>query len=143
MGSIGGGGRYDDLTGMFGLKDLTGVGISFGADRIYDVLEELKLFPEETSQSTQVLICPFDAEGETYALPLLQQLRNGGVNAELYPAGAKVKKQLDYANNKHIPYVVMIGSDEMQSGLLSLKEMQSGKQEKLSAQQIVERLTEK
>jgi len=143
MGSIGGGGRYDDLTGMFGLKGLTGVGISFGADRIYDVLEELKLFPEETSQSTRVLICPFDAEGETYALPLLQQLRNGGVNAELYPAGAKVKKQLDYANNKHIPYVVMIGSDEMQSGLLSLKEMQSGKQEKLSAQQIVERLTER
>jgi len=140
MGSIGGGGRYDDLTGMFGLKDLTGVGISFGADRIYDVLEELKLFPEATNQSTQVLICLFDIDGETYALPLLQQLRNKGINAELYPAGAKIKKQLDYANNKLIPYAVMIGSDEMQSDLLTFKDMQSGTQEKLSIEEILQRL---
>src|SRR5476651_1195793 len=140
MGSIGGGGRYDDLTGMFGLKDLTGVGISFGADRIYDVLEELDLFPPSTGQSTQVLICPFDADGETYALPLLQQLRNKGINAELYPAGAKIKKQLDYANNKLIPYAVMIGSDEMQSDLLTFKDMQSGTQEKLSIEEILQRL---
>ena len=137
MGSIGGGGRYDDLTGMFGLKDLTGVGISFGADRIYDVLEELKLFPEATSQSTQVLICPFDREGELFALPLLQQLRNKGTNAELYPAGAKIKKQLDYANAKQIPTVVIIGGDEMASGLLTVKNMVSGKQEKLSVEDIV------
>jgi histidyl-tRNA synthetase len=139
MGSIGGGGRYDDLTGMFGLKDLTGVGISFGADRIYDVLDELNLFPEATNQSTQILICPFDSEGETYALPLLQQLRNKGINTELYPAGAKIKKQLDYANNKQIPTVIMIGSDEMATGQLTVKNMVSGTQEKLMAEQIVEK----
>ena len=140
MGSIGGGGRYDDLTGMFGLKDLTGAGISFGADRIYDVMEELRLFPEATNQSTQVLICCFDKEGEQYALPLLQQLRSNNINAELYPAGAKIKKQMDYANNKQIPYVILIGSDEMQSGLLSFKNMASGEQEKLSADAIIAKL---
>jgi histidyl-tRNA synthetase len=137
MGSIGGGGRYDDLTGMFGLKGLTGAGISFGADRIYDVLEELQLFPASNTQTTRVLICPFDAAGETYALPMLQQLRIAGINAELYPAGAKIKKQLDYANNKNIPYVVVIGSDEMQSGLLTFKNMETGEQQKLSAEDIL------
>jgi histidyl-tRNA synthetase len=140
MGSIGGGGRYDDLTGMFGLKDLTGVGISFGADRIYDVMEELKLFPEATNQSTQVLIVCFDREGEIYAFPLLQQLRAKNINAELYPAGAKIKKQLDYANNKQIPYTIVIGSDEMQSGLLTFKNMNTGEQEKLTARQVVDKL---
>ena len=140
MGSIGGGGRYDDLTGMFGLKDLTGVGISFGADRIYDVLEELNLFPAAANQSTQVLICNFDKEGELYGLPLLQQLRRQNINAELYPAGAKIKKQMEYANNKNIPYTVVIGSDEMQSGLLSFKNMTTGEQEKLTADEIVKRL---
>jgi len=140
MGSIGGGGRYDDLTGMFGLKDLTGVGISFGADRIYDVMEELKLFPETTNQSTQVLICCFDKEGETYALPLLQQLRAKNINTELYPAGAKIKKQLDYANNKQIPYTIVIGSDEMQSGLLTFKNMTTGDQQKLTTVQIIEQM---
>src|SRR6185312_12553285 len=106
MGSIGGGGRYDDLTGMFGLKGLTGVGISFGADRIYDVLDELNLFPESTSQTTKLLICCFDKEGEKFAFPILQKLRAQNINAELYPAGAKLKKQLDYANNKNIPYTI-------------------------------------
>jgi len=140
MGSIGGGGRYDDLTGMFGLKDLTGVGISFGADRIYDVMDELNLFPTDTNQTTKVLICCFDAEGEIYALPLLNSLRRHNVNAELYPAGAKMKKQMEYANNKQIPYTIVIGSDEMQSGLLSFKDMHSGLQEKLDAKGIVEKL---
>ena len=140
MGSIGGGGRYDDLTGMFGLKDLTGVGISFGADRIYDVMEELNLFPETTNQSTQVLICCFDAEGEKFALPILRKLRESNINSELYPAGTKIKKQLDYANAKQIPYTIMIGSDEMQSGLLTFKDMTSGVQEKLNAGQIIEKL---
>jgi histidyl-tRNA synthetase len=140
MGSIGGGGRYDDLTGMFGLKDLTGVGISFGADRIYDVMDELNLFPSTTNQTTKVLICCFDSEGETYALPLLHSLRKHNINAELYPAGAKIKKQMEYANNKAIPYTILIGSDEMQSGLLAFKDMTSGLQEKLDAQEIVERL---
>ena len=137
MGSIGGGGRYDDLTGMFGLKGLTGVGISFGADRIYDVMEELKLFPAAANQSTQVLICCFDKEGEKYALPLLQQFRGNDINAELYPAGTKVKKQMEYANNKQIPYTIVIGSDEMQSGLLTFKDMTSGLQEKLNPEQIL------
>jgi histidyl-tRNA synthetase len=141
MGSIGGGGRYDDLTGMFGLKDLTGVGISFGADRIYDVMEELNLFPATADQTTRVLICCFDIDGETYALPLLQQLRANNINAELYPAGAKIKKQLDYANNKQIPYTIVIGSDEMQSGLLAFKDMSSGVQEKLAVSEILQKLS--
>ena len=140
MGSIGGGGRYDDLTGMFGLKGLTGAGISFGADRIYDVLEELNLFPASAEQSTQVLICCFEAEAEMFALPLLQKLRANNVNSELYPAGAKIKKQLDYANNKQVPYTIVIGSDEMQSGLFTFKNMESGEQEKLSADDIVNKL---
>jgi len=140
MGSIGGGGRYDDLTGMFGLKDLTGVGISFGADRIYDVMDELNLFPADTNQTTKVLIICFDSEGEKYALPLLHELRANNINSELYPAGAKIKKQMDYANNKQIPYTVLIGSDEMQSGLLTFKDMHSGLQENLSAKEIVEKL---
>jgi histidyl-tRNA synthetase len=142
MGSIGGGGRYDDLTGMFGLKGLTGVGVSFGADRIYDVLEELKLFPETTNQTTRVLICCFDKTGETYALSFLQELRSRNISAELYPAGAKIKKQLDYANNKNIPYTIVIGSDEMESGMLTFKNMQTGDQEKLSTEMIVALLSE-
>jgi histidyl-tRNA synthetase len=141
MGSIGGGGRYDDLTGMFGLKGLTGAGISFGADRIYDVLEELCLFPASAEQSTQVLICCFDEQGETYGLPLLQQLRANNINSELYPAGAKIKKQMEYANNKQIPYTIIIGSDEIQSGQLSFKNMESGEQEKLTAEQVLVRLS--
>jgi histidyl-tRNA synthetase len=142
MGSIGGGGRYDDLTGMFGLKGLTGVGISFGADRIYDVLEELKLFPEAANQTTKVLICCFEKAGETYALSFLQELRSRNISAELYPAAAKIKKQLDYANNKNIPYTIVIGSDEMESGMFTFKNMQTGDQEKLSAEMIVAVLSE-
>jgi len=137
MGSIGGGGRYDDLTGMFGLKGLTGVGISFGADRIYDVMEELNLFPAETSQTTQLLICCFDKEGEKFGFPIIQALRKQGVSAELYPAGTKLKKQLDYANGKHIPYVIIIGSEEIESGLLTLKNMETGVQEKRTVEQII------
>ncbi|MBS7565408.1 histidine--tRNA ligase [Mucilaginibacter sp. Bleaf8] len=140
MGSIGGGGRYDDLTSMFGLKGLTGAGISFGADRIYDVMEELQLFPQASNQTTKALICTFDKEGETFALPLLQQLRNNNINAELYPAGAKIKKQFDYANNKNIPYVIVIGSDEVQTGQLTFKDMQTGDQQKLDSSAIMERL---
>ncbi len=140
MGSIGGGGRYDDLTGMFGLKGLTGVGISFGADRIYDVMEELNLFPAETSQTTRVLICCFDKEGEKFAFPIVQQLRGEGISTELYPAGAKMKKQLDYANGKNIPYVIIIGSEEMESGLLALKDMATGVQEKETIDEIIQLL---
>jgi histidyl-tRNA synthetase len=140
MGSIGGGGRYDDLTGMFGLKDLTGVGISFGADRIYDVLEELNLFPNSAQQGTKVLISNFDETAESYALPLLQQLREAGIATELYPSAAKLKKQMSYADAKNIPYVVLIGEEELQSGLLTLKDMASGEQQKLEAAKIIEKL---
>ena len=141
MGSIGGGGRYDDLTGMFGLKGLTGVGISFGADRIYDVLEELGRFPTQTEQSTKVLFSNFDKLSELYALPLLQQLRRSGVAAEIYPAATKLKKQLTYADAKRIPYVVLIGEEEMQKGLLSLKDMQTGEQRKLNEADLLTFLT--
>lgn len=141
MGSIGGGGRYDDLTGMFGLKDLTGVGISFGADRIYDVLEELNLFPKSAAQGTKVLISNFDEAAELYALPILQQLRKQGIAAELYPSSAKLKKQMSYADGKNIPYVILIGGDEMESGLLTFKNMESGEQEKLTITEIIARIS--
>jgi histidyl-tRNA synthetase len=138
MGSIGGGGRYDDLTGMFGLKGLTGVGVSFGADRIYDVLQELELFPESTASGTRVLISNFDAAAESYALPIVQQLRQANVASEIYPSSAKLKKQMSYADDKNIPYVILIGSDEMESGMLTLKDMKTGVQEKLTVAGILE-----
>ena len=137
MGSIGGGGRYDDLTGMFGLQGLTGVGVSFGADRIYDVLQELNLFPDSVAAGTKVLISNFDKEAELYALPILQALRSANVAAELYPSSAKLKKQMSYADDKHIPFVILIGSDEMQTGQLTLKNMHTGEQQKLSVDEIV------
>jgi histidyl-tRNA synthetase len=140
MGSIGGGGRYDDLTGMFGLKDLTGVGISFGADRIYDVLAELQLFPASAEQGTKVLISNFDEEAESYALPILQQLRSNNISAELYPSSAKLKKQMSYADDKKIPFVMLIGGNEMESGKLTLKNMESGLQESLSVEEIIAKL---
>lgn len=141
MGSIGGGGRYDDLTGMFGLKGLTGAGISFGADRIYDVLDELKLFPEQSSEITKVLITNFDQDAEKYALPLLFSFRNKGIAAELYPSAAKIKKQMAYADSKNIPFVLLIGSEEIQSGELTLKDMKSGQQEKLTKEELIKKLS--
>ncbi len=141
MGSIGGGGRYDDLTGMFGLKGLTGVGISFGADRIYDVLEELQLFPERARETTQVLISNFDPEAEKYALPVLYRLRNTGIAAELYPSHAKLKKQMSYADDRHIPYVILIGSQEMADGMLTLKNMHTGEQTRAGIEDIILQLT--
>jgi len=141
MGSIGGGGRYDDLTGMFGLKDLTGVGISFGADRIYDVLEELKLFPVSSSVSTRVLIANFGEEIYRHTLPLLFQLREAGVAAEFYPAAAKLKKQMAYADGKQIPYVLLVGEEEIASDRYSLKDMTSGEQQNVSLEQLIAFLT--
>lgn len=138
MGSIGGGGRYDDLTGMFGLKGLTGVGVSFGADRIYDVLEELNLYPSSNSTSTKVLIINFDKSIEGYTLPLLAELRNAGIAAELYPTAAKLKKQMSYADAKQIPFVLLVGDEEKETGLLSLKNMDSGEQIKVDRQQLIQ-----
>ena len=140
IGSIGGGGRYDDLTGMFGLKGLTGVGVSFGADRIYDVLQELGLFPDTAVQATKVLISNFDKLAELYALPLLRKLRAAGVASELYPAPAKLKKQLSYADAKKIPYVILIGEEEVTSGLFSLKDMLTGEQRKLNETEVLSHL---
>src|SRR5690606_35013912 len=133
MGSIGGGGRYDDLTGVFGLKNLTGVGVSFGADRIYDVMEELNLFPDSSAASTKVLVVNFGEEMERQALPLLYRLRKDGIAAELYPVAAKLKKQMGYADGKRIPYVLLVGEEEIASGMYSLKDMASGEQQNLNA----------
>lgn len=142
IGSISGGGRYDNLTGTFGVAGLSGVGISFGVDRIYDVMDELKLFPESSFTTTKVLFTNFDTQSEAYSLPLLRQLRQAGISAELYPDAAKLKKQLDYADRKGIPFVVLVGSDEMQTGLLTLKNMQTGEQQKLSFEACIATVSE-
>ena len=128
MGSIGGGGRYDDLTGVFGLKDLPGIGISFGLDRIYLVLEELDVLPSLDADFTQVLFVNFGDKEADYCLNVLSELRKAGINSELYPDSAKMKKQMNYANKKSIPYVVLVGEDEMNSGLLTVKNMKDGLQ---------------
>jgi len=140
IGSITGGGRYDNLTGTFGVPGLSGVGISFGVDRIYDVMEELNIFPENQSVTTKLLFCHFGENELNYALPLLQKARLAGVNAEIYPDVSKIKKQLDYADKKKIPFVCIIGSDEMNTGVLTLKNMISGEQEKLSFEDILNKL---
>jgi histidyl-tRNA synthetase len=140
MGSIGGGGRYDDLTGVFGLKGISGVGISFGADRIYDVLEELKLYPDFKGNKTQVLFISFDEASQLYALKTAQTLRQAGINAEVYPDLAKVKKQFEYANKRNIPFTVVVGSDEMATGLLAFKDMTTGQQDKLMVSDIIQKL---
>ncbi|WP_321517062.1 histidine--tRNA ligase [Marinifilum fragile] len=140
FGSITGGGRYDDLTGIFGLKDVSGVGISFGADRIYDVLEQMNKFPEETAATTKVLFINFGEKEELFCLPILSQLRANGINAEIYPTSHKMKKQMTYANNKNIPYVIMVGESEMEEGLVSLKNMETGDQDKLTPEQLIEKL---
>jgi len=141
MGSIGGGGRYDDLTGMFGLKGLTGVGVSFGADRIYDVLEELNLYPEAKGDYTKLLIVNFDKETESFTLPLLNRLRKANIAVELYPTAAKLKKQMSYADSKGIPFVLLIGEEEVSSGQLSLKDMQTGDQRKIDESSLIVKLS--
>ncbi len=142
--SICGGGRYDDLTGIFGLPNMSGVGISFGADRIYDVLNELNLFPESVAASTKLLFVTFGEAEQNYCLPLLAMVRKAGINSEIYPdANAKMKKQMSYADDKKIPFVVIVGGDEMANGLLSLKNMTSGEQEKISIDDIINKLIKK
>ena len=128
MGSIGGGGRYDDLTGIFGLKDVSGVGISFGLDRIYLVLEELELFPEAIDRSLEVLCLNFGEREALAALKLVGQLRKSGVKADIYPSSAKIQKQFKYANNRNVPYVISIGSKELEENQFLVKNMESGEQ---------------
>lgn len=138
MGSICGGGRYDDLTGIFGLKDVSGVGVSFGADRIYDVLNELDLFPGVTRETTRLMFVNFGPEEEMHCLMLAQSLRKKGVNTEIYPEAAKMKKQMNYANSRNIPYVAMVGSEEMKSGTIKLKNMVTGEQSIVPSNDIIE-----
>ncbi len=128
MGSIGGGGRYDDLTGVFGLKDVSGVGISFGLDRIYLVLEELGLFPDAIDRSLEVLCVNFGEKESLAALKLIIQLRKSGIKSDLYPNNAKMQKQMKYANNRNVPYVVLIGEQELKDNSFVVKNMEKGSQ---------------
>ena len=140
MGSIGGGGRYDDLTGIFGLPNVSGVGVSFGAERIYDVMEELNLFPADNPASLKVLFMAFDEATHRYAFRCLTQLRAAGINADIYPEPGKLKKQMKYANDRQVPYVILVGEDEMQTGKLALKDMASGEQAVLGVEEVIGKL---
>jgi histidyl-tRNA synthetase len=137
IGSISGGGRYDNLTGTFGVSGLSGVGISLGVDRIYDVMEELLLFPDDQTITTRVMLTNFDAEAARYGLKVLNHLRQSGINTEMYPDSVKLKKQLDYADRKNIPFVILIGSQEMESGELTLKNMKTGEQSTATVNEII------
>ncbi|MCD7972642.1 MAG: histidine--tRNA ligase [Candidatus Azobacteroides sp.] len=137
IGSISGGGRYDNLTGIFGLPDISGVGISFGADRIFDVLNQLDLYPKELTESTKVLFVNFGENETDYCLPIIQQLRKEGISSELYPENAKMKKQMGYADNKKIPYVIIAGENEIKENKVTLKHMGSGKQQLLSREELL------
>jgi histidyl-tRNA synthetase len=141
IGSVSGGGRYDNLTQAFGDKDnLSGVGFSFGVDRIFDAMEELNLFPKNAQISSKVLICHFDYESLKYGLSVLAKLRSANIPSEIYPDLSKIKKQLDFANKKMIPYTVVIGSEEITSGMLAFKNMTTGEQEKLTVDQIISKI---
>lgn len=141
MGSIGGGGRYDNLTGVFGLKDVSGVGVSFGAERIYDVMEELDLFPKDAVQSTSALFINFGGESEQAAFMHLQTLRQAGISAELFPSSDKFKKQMKFANDKGVAYVIFVGEDEMKENKVTVKNMESGEQNMLTMEQTIQMLS--
>jgi histidyl-tRNA synthetase len=141
IGSICGGGRYDNLTGIFGMPGISGVGISFGADRIYDVMIQLNLFPEEIVSVTQIMIVNFGEKEQLHCLQLLNRLRKASIRAEIYPDPVKLKKQLVYANNRKIPFVLLVGEQEIESGRYTLKNMLTGEQEVISASEIVSRFT--
>jgi histidyl-tRNA synthetase len=138
MGSIGGGGRYDDLTGIFGLKDMSGVGISFGLDRIYLVLEELDLFEEVVQPKPQVVFINFGEKEALYCFKAMQSLREAGVRAEVYPDSAKMKKQMNYANNRNIPFVVLVGSNEIEKNTFTIKNMQNGTQQECDLKELLQ-----
>ena len=136
IGSITGGGRYDNLTGIFGMPGLSGVGISFGADRIYDVLNQLGLYPEAVTTATQLLFINFGDKETAYSLPIIAKLRGQGIRCEIYPDAAKMKKQMQYANQKAIPFVAMTGETEMAAGKVMLKNMTSGEQQLVSPEEL-------
>ena len=137
IGSISGGGRYDNLTGIFGLPGVSGVGISFGADRIYDVLNQLDLYPKDASASTQVLFVNFGSAETAYVLPILAKVREAGIRAEIFPDASKMKKQMSYANAKAIPFVAIAGENEMQEGKLTLKHMTTGEQHLVTPDELI------
>lgn len=140
MGSICGGGRYDDLTGIFGLSNMSGVGVSFGADRIYDVLLELNAFPPSTETGTKLMIVNFGKKESIAAIKIAQNLRMNGIETEVFPDSAKLKKQMNYADKNKIRYVLMAGEEEINSNLFQLKDMETGEQEKLTSDQLINRL---
>lgn len=140
MGSITGGGRYDNLTGVFGLDGVSGVGISFGADRIFDVLNMLNLYPVEITSSTKVFFTNFGENEATMALNYAMQLRKSGISAEIYPTSAKMKKQMGYANDKNIPFVAIVGESELEQGVVTLKDMTTGEQQQLTIEAVIEKL---
>lgn len=140
IGSIGGGGRYDDLTGIFGMKGMSGVGISFGLDRIYLSLEHLGLFPDTVDQFTKALFINFGTTESLYALKAIQTLRSQGIVCELYPDSVKMKKQMNYANKRNIPFVILVGEDELASQTFTLKNMQNAHQESVTLEQLIQRL---
>jgi histidyl-tRNA synthetase len=140
IGSVSGGGRYDNLTGVFGLSGMSGVGFSFGVDRLYDVLEELGLFPDDSIQSTKVLLTHFDQKGFAYGLGLLKEFRVAGIKAELYPDLTKMKKQLDFASKKAIPFVGICGDAEIEKKVIALKNLETGVQESVSLEEAIDRL---
>jgi histidyl-tRNA synthetase len=137
IGSITGGGRYDNLTGIFGMPGLSGVGISFGADRIFDVLNTLELYPQETTTTTTLLFVNFGEAETAYCLPIIKKVRDAGIKAELYPDSSKMKKQMAYANGKLIPYVAIVGENEMASGKITLKNMHTGDQQMVSTEELI------
>mgnify|MGYP001390174845 CR=1 FL=1 len=140
IGSVGGGGRYDDLTSVFGLKDVSGVGISFGIDRIYIVMQDLDLFPKDIDTNTKVLIINFGPKEEVYCLSILKELRQSGISSELYPDSSKMKKQMNYADKKGIEFVIMIGENEMKSGKISVKQMSTGNQKEITISEFIKEL---
>lgn len=140
MGSITGGGRYDNLTGIFGMPGLSGVGISFGADRIYDVLNTLDLYPKDSINTTQVLFINFGEQETAYCLPIVNQVRARGIRAEIYPDATKMKKQMAYANAKQIPYVALAGENEIKEGKITLKNMETGEQQVLTPEELIKQL---
>ena len=140
IGSICGGGRYDNLTGIFGMPDVSGVGISFGADRIYDVLTELGAFPEGLEQAARVMFINFGPAEQAACIGIAARLRDAGISTLIYPDSAKMKKQMDFANRKAVPYVAFVGESEMRDGTVTLKNMQDGTQETLTVDQLIERL---
>jgi len=137
MGSISGGGRYDNLTGVFGMDGVSGVGISFGADRIYDVLLQLNAFPASTEENTRLLILNFGEKEQCFCLPLLKAVREAGINAEIYPEAAKIKKQMSYADSKGIPFVAIVGENELNANAVTLKNMQSGEQTLVPVEELI------